>query len=100
RVQTFTLDGKYIKQVNGGTPAFAKNLAFSPDAEQTFLYVGGDKDIAIVDRKSMTGVGKITDAAGLGGAHPIQTDARGNICVACTGAGMSRPLYKGMSASR
>src|SRR5499427_10550255 len=40
RVQTFTLDGKYIKQLNAGTPAFAKNLAFSPDAEQTFLYVG------------------------------------------------------------
>jgi DNA-binding beta-propeller fold protein YncE len=100
RVQTFTLDGKFIKQVTGGNRAFAKNLAFSPDAEQTFLYVGGDKEIAIVDRKSMTIVGRITDPAVLGGGHHIQTDAKGNLYVASTGAGMSRLLYKGMSASR
>jgi pimeloyl-ACP methyl ester carboxylesterase len=30
---------------------------------QTFLYVGGDKDISIVDRKSMMIVGTITDPA-------------------------------------
>jgi len=100
RVQTFTLDGKFIKQLNGGAGPFAKNLAFSPDAEQTFLYVGGDKEIAIVDRKSMAVVGKITDPAVLGGGHHIATDAKGNLYVASTGQGMSRLLYKGMSASR
>jgi DNA-binding beta-propeller fold protein YncE len=100
RVQTFTLDGKFIKQLNGGDKAFAKNMAFSPDAEQTFLYVGGDKEIAIVERKSMTKVGAITDPAVLGGGHHIQTDQKGNLYVASTGAGMSRLLYKGMSASR
>jgi hypothetical protein len=48
----------------------------------------------------MTKVGAITDPAVLGGGHHIQTDAKGNIYVASTGAGMSRLLYKGMSASR
>jgi DNA-binding beta-propeller fold protein YncE len=100
RVQTFTLDGKFIKQLNRGAAPFAKNLAFSADPEQTFLYVGGDKDISIVDRKSMTIVGTITDPAVLGGAHHIATDTKGNLYVAATGQGMSRLLYKGMSASR
>jgi Beta-propeller repeat/NHL repeat len=100
RVQTFTLDGKFIKQFNRGEPAFAKNLAFSADPEQTFLYVGGDKDIVILDRKSMTVAGTITDPAVLGGGHHIAVDSKGNIYVAGTNQGMSRLLYKGMSASR
>ena len=100
RVQTFSLDGKYIKQFARPSGPFAKNLAFSPDPEQTFLYVGGDKDIAILDRKTMTLAGTITDPGVLGGGHHIATDAKGNIYVAGTGAGMSRLLYKGMSAAR
>jgi hypothetical protein len=100
RVQTFSLDGKFIKQLSRGAAPFAKNLAFSPDPAQTFLYVGGDKEIAIVERKSLTVVGAITDPAVLGGGHHIATDAKGNLYVASTGQGMSRLLYKGMSASR
>jgi DNA-binding beta-propeller fold protein YncE len=100
RVQTFTLDGKYLKQFVRASGPFAKNLAFSPDADQSFLYVGGDKDIAILDRKTMTLAGTITDPGVLGGGHHIATDAKGNIYVAGTGAGMSRLNYKGMSASR
>ena len=100
RVQTFTLDGKYLKQFVRPSGPFAKNTAFSPDPEQTFLYVGGDKDIAILDRKTMTLAGTITDPGVLGGGHHIATDQKGNIYVASTGVGMSRLLYKGMSASR
>jgi len=48
----------------------------------------------------MTLAGTITDPGVLGGGHHIATDAKGNIYVASTGAGMSRLLYKGMSASR
>jgi DNA-binding beta-propeller fold protein YncE len=100
RVQAFTLDGKFIKQFNRGAPAFAKNLAFSPDPEQAFLYVGGDNDIVILDRKSLTQVGAITDPAVLGGGHHIAVDSKGNLYVAGTSQGMRRLLYKGMSASR
>jgi hypothetical protein len=60
----------------------------------------GDKDISIVDRKSMMIVGTITDPAVLGGGHHMATDAKGNIYMAATSQGMSRLLYKGMSASR
>ena len=100
RVQAFTLDGKFIKQFNRGAPAFAKNLAFSPDPEQAFLYVGGDNDIVILDRKSLTQVGAITDPAVLGGGHHIAVDSKGNLYIAGTSQGMRRLLYKGMSASR
>ena len=41
RVQTFTLDGKFIHQLVRGSDPFARDLALSPDPEQQFLYVGG-----------------------------------------------------------
>src|SRR5215471_16674503 len=45
RVQMFTKDGKFVKQlIRTGTP-FARNLALSADAGQQFLYVGADKGI-------------------------------------------------------
>ena len=50
RVQTFTNDGKFVKQLVKTDTPFARNLALSPDPEQQFLYVGNGKDI--VDRRS------------------------------------------------
>src|SRR4051794_1473299 len=41
RVQMFTSDGKFVQQLRRVEDPFAANLAFSPDREQEFLYVGG-----------------------------------------------------------
>ena len=54
----------------------------------------------ILDRKSLTVAGTITDPGVLGGGHHIAVDSKGNLYVAGTNQGMSRLLYKGMSASR
>jgi len=95
RVQMFSSDGKFIKQLTRGDTTFALNLAFSPD--QQFLYVGGGKGISVVDPKTLTYVGIIQPPGILGGGHHIQTDSKGNIYIAQTAAGMQRLLYKGMS---
>ena len=59
RVQVFTPDGKYVTQAfinrSGPSPQSAAGLAFSPDAQQQFLYVAdyGNSHIAVLDRKSL-----------------------------------------------
>jgi DNA-binding beta-propeller fold protein YncE len=99
RVQTFLPDGTFVKQlIRTGTP-FAKNLAFSPDREQQFLYVGGDKDILIADRKTLDVVGTIKVAGMIGAGHQIQTDSKGNIYIAQTTAGMQKLVFKGMTTA-
>jgi hypothetical protein len=98
RVQMFTNDGKFVKQlVKTGTP-FARNLALSPEPEQQFLYVGDGKEISIVNRKTLEIAGSIQGPGMLGGGHQIATDAKGNIYVAATGNGMQKLAFKGMSA--
>ena len=59
RVQTFTNDGKFVKQLVKTDTPFARNLALSPDPEQQFLYVGNGKNIVVVDRKTLEVVGSI-----------------------------------------
>jgi hypothetical protein len=94
RVQKFSADGKFIKQLTKGDTNFALDLAFSPD--QKFLYVGYGKGIAIIDPATLTQVGMIQPAGILGAGHHIQTDSKGNIYIAQTTSGMQRLLYKGM----
>jgi hypothetical protein len=100
RVQMFDKDGKFIKQLMKGEAIFARDLAFSPDADQQFLYVGYDKGIAVVDRKTLDYLGTIQPPGILGAGHHIQTDSKGNIYIAQTTAGMQRLTYKGMSSAR
>jgi len=95
RVQMFTKDGKFVKQLLKGDEIFARDLAFSPD--QQFLYVGYGKGIAIVDPKTLDYLGQIQPAGILGAGHHIQTDSKGNIYIAQTGTGMQKLAYKGMS---
>ena len=96
RVQMFTNDGKFIKQlIRTGTP-FARNLALSADSQQQFLYVGADKGITVVDRKTLAVVGAIQPAGILGPGHHIATDSKGNIYLAQTTAGMQKLVFKGM----
>ena len=98
RVQMFTNDGKFVKQLVKTSTPFARNLALSPDPEQQFLYVGDGKEISIVDRKTLEIVGSIQGPGMLGGGHQIATDARGNLYVAATNNGMQKLTFKGMSS--
>ncbi len=96
RVQSFTLDGKFVKQVYRYNAPFARNLALSPDPEQRFLYVGGGVDIVVLDRKTLEIVDVIGGPGFLGGGHQIATDSKGNIYVAATTRGMQKLAFKGM----
>jgi hypothetical protein len=99
RVQMFLPDGTFMKQlIRTGTP-FARNLAFSPDRDQQFLYVGGDKGIVVVDRKTLEVVGNIQPPGMIGAGHHIQTDSKGNIYIAQTTSGMQKLVFKGMTTA-
>jgi hypothetical protein len=99
RVQVFGSDGKYVKQLRQTDGPFAGGMAFSPDAEQQFLYVGAGKNIAIVDRKTLDVVGKVEVEKQIGGGHHIQTDSKGNIYIAQTDKGMQRLKFNGMAGA-
>ena len=99
RVQMFTNDGKFIKQLVKPDTLFARSVAFSPDQEQQFLYVGDGDDIVILDRKNLEILGSIKVPGMQGGGHLINTDAKGNIYIANTGKGMQKLAFKGMSSA-
>jgi hypothetical protein len=99
RVQVFTTEGKYIKQLVKGDEPFARDLALSPDAQQQFLYVGGGTDIVVLDRKSLDVVESIKGTGMLGGGHQMATDSKGNIYVAATNRGVQKLEFKGMSSA-
>ena len=97
RLQMFTSEGKFVKQLLKTDTSFARDLAFSPDREQQFLYVGGGKSIAVVDRKTLEVIGVIQIPGQLGPGHHIATDSKGNIYLAQTSAGLQKLAFKGMS---
>jgi mannose-6-phosphate isomerase-like protein (cupin superfamily) len=99
RVQSFTTDGKFLKQIVKTDTQFARDLALSPDPEQQFLYVGNGNDIVIVDRKAMQIVGSIKLPGQIGGGHHIATDSKGNIYIAGTTMGLQKLTFKGMSTT-
>jgi DNA-binding beta-propeller fold protein YncE len=100
RVQMFTIDGKFVKQLVKTATPFARDLALSPDPEQQFLYVGNGEDIVVVDRRTLETVGSIKVAGMIGGGHQIATDSKGNIYIAQTTAGLQKLAFKGMSPPR
>jgi DNA-binding beta-propeller fold protein YncE len=97
RVQMFTGDGKFVKQLVRTVEPFARDLALSPDANQQFLYVGGGNGIYVLDRKTLEIAGKIEPAGIIGPGHEIATDSKGNLYIAQTTAGMQKLTFKGMS---
>jgi hypothetical protein len=99
RVQMFTSEGKYLKQLVRHNAPFARNLALSPDPQQQLLYVGGGTDIVVADRKTLEVVGSIQGPGMLGGGHQIATDSKGNIYVAATTRGLQKLVFKGMAAT-
>ena len=97
RVQMFTKDGKFVKQLVRGSAPFARDLALSPDRDQQFLYVGGGDGVFIVDRKTLQIVGNVQPPGMIGPGHQIATDSKGNLYIAQTTAGMQKLTFKGMS---
>src|SRR6185295_16568231 len=89
RVQVFTPEGKFVTQTfinrSGPSPQSAAGLAFSPDAQQQFLYVAdyGNSHIAVLDRKSLQVLyqfGQRSDKPGdFQGIHHMAIDSKGNI---------------------
>jgi DNA-binding beta-propeller fold protein YncE len=100
RVQTFTLAGKFVKQLVRGSAPFARDLALSRDKDQQFLYVGGGTDIVVVNRKSMEIVTTIQGGGVLGGGHQMETDLKGNLYTAQTTRGLQKLTFKGISEKR
>ena len=85
-------------------------LAFSPDPEQRFIYVGdyGNGHVHIVDRKALRVVGSFGQMSGkpgdFRGLHAIAVDSRGNLWTAETqprpmGSRVQRFTFKGLSSS-
>jgi DNA-binding beta-propeller fold protein YncE len=97
RVQMFTKEGKFLKQVVRPNEPFGRNLALSHDPDQQFLYVGGGKGVYVVDRKTLEVIGSITPPGIIGPGHQIATDSKGNLYIAGTGQGMQKLTFKGMS---
>jgi hypothetical protein len=98
RVQVFTLDGAFVRQLVLQSKPFARDLALSADRDQRFLYVGGADDIIVVDRKTLAILGAIKVAGQIGGGHHLAVDSKGNLYIAQTGAGMQKLTFKGLSA--
>jgi DNA-binding beta-propeller fold protein YncE len=94
RVQVFTTEGKFVTQVKiGSMGQTAAGLAFSPDAQQQFLYVAnlGDSQIVILDRKTLAAVGVFgrpgANPGEFGTLHHLAVDSKGNIYTAEIGRG-------------
>ena len=96
RVQVFTIDGTFVSQVfigrecrapDCGNGTTAASTAFSPDAEQRFLYVGNRSQarVMVFDRKTLgllTSFGQWGSAPGeFGTLHHMAADSKGNLYV-------------------
>ena len=109
RIQVFTPAGKYVSQVfinrAGPSAGSVAGLAFSPDAEQRFLYAAdyGNSHIAVLDRKTLDVLYQFgTRSAKPGdfqGPHHIAVDSKGNLYVAEVAPGnrAQKFLLKGMA---
>jgi hypothetical protein len=100
RVQMFTADGKFLKQLIRAEAPFARDLALSPDPEQQLLYVGGGSDIVVLNRKTLEIVTRVESPGMVGGGHHIATDSKGNLYVAATARGLQKLTFKGWAEGR
>lgn len=112
RVQVFRLDGTFVAQMflnrAGPSSGSAAGLAFSPDAQQRFLYVAdyGNSRIAVVDRRTLTVLYQFGERSAkpgdFQGLHHITVDSKGNIYTGevAPGARVQRFVFKGLSATR
>jgi len=88
RVQVFKPDGTFVTEkfvgLDSAQPYHARSIAFSPDPQQRFLYVGGTPGVYILNRRTLETLGM----AQLGSAtayatpgHNIGTDKAGNVYI-------------------
>ena len=92
RLQTFTLDGKFLKQVmlpsDTDVAPVPAGFAFSNDPKQQYLYVvdSGPMRIVIFDRATMTAIGSLGMRGPKPGdfdiVHHMAADSKGNLYTA------------------
>jgi DNA-binding beta-propeller fold protein YncE len=94
RIQVFTSDGKFVAQKLIGTMGqTAAGLAFSPDAQQEFLYVAnlGDSEILVLNRKTLEIISRFgkrgNDRGEFNILHHLAADSKGNLYTAEIGQG-------------
>ena len=110
RVQIFTREGKFVKEVfvekNTRADGSVWDIAFSKDPKQQFLYMadGVNEHVRVFDRASMTelynfGYGGRQPGMFLG-VHSIATDSKGNIYTTetYTGKRLQKFAFKGLGA--
>ena len=108
RVQVFQKDGTFVEEIfieraTGGAGA-VWDVAFSPDPDQTFMYVvdGMNEKIHVIRREGLEYVYNFGDGGRTPGqfygAHSIATDSQGNIYTTETyeGKRVQKHLYRGM----
>ncbi len=108
RIQVFDLNGRYINQVfiNRTEGVSAAGIAFSPDAQQTYMYVAdyGNSHVVVLNRKTLEVIyqfGKRSAAPGdFQGIHTLAADSKGNLYTAEVAPGnrAQKFMFKGMSA--
>jgi hypothetical protein len=91
RVQVFTAEGRFVRQLVKGDVPFARNLTLSTDPDEQYLFVGGGAGIFVLDRGSLEILGTIEVPIGSG--HQIAGDSRGNLYVAGATRGMVKLAY-------
>jgi hypothetical protein len=107
RVQVFTVDGKYLKEIFLGKDTQPRSgataIAFSRDPQQQFMYVNdfGKQVIHIFDRQTLEEVGTVgqpgTQDGELKQPHHMVIDSKGNLYVSELGGRIQKFLYKGIS---
>jgi DNA-binding beta-propeller fold protein YncE len=112
RLQVFTLDGKFIKEVfisrntlqNEGT---VHAFAVSPDRAQKFLYVvdGSNKAIRVLNRETLQVISSVGGHAGHNAreffhAHSFAADSKGNLFIGEVNNGQRyyRYVFKGIGS--
>ncbi len=108
RVQVFQADGTYVREAYYAPETLGDgaiwDIAFSPDPEQSFIYVADGKNarIRIIDRQSMEEVSTIGTGGRYAGmfqaVHSIDTDSQGNIYATETyeGRRLHKFVYQGI----
>jgi DNA-binding beta-propeller fold protein YncE len=110
RVQVFQLDGTFVQEVQfaptTGSQGSTWDIAFSPDAAQTYLYLadGQNMKVYIILRETMEVLTSFGDGGRQPGlffaVHSIDTDSDGNIYTTETyeGSRLQKFVYLGIGA--
>ena len=99
RVQMFTSDGKFVKQLVKADAPFARNLRCRRTRAAVPLCRRRQRRSRSSIARRLTIVGAIKVPGMIGGGHHIATDSKGNIYVAATEPGMQKLSFKGMTTA-